>query len=348
MGNCATKPPEAAADNRINDQMKKEAKTQSETMKILLLGTGESGKSTVFKQLRIIHQSGYSEEEKQGFLITVHNNCIQNMKDLLTATTKFGGRFSPEDEEGVKAILVCSNQQPLTPDLVATMKKLWASELIQNVFSRRSQFQLGDSAEYYFKDLDRLIAPGYLPSDQDILRTRVRTSGIVEMSFDVDRIPFKIFDVGGQRNERRKWIHCFDNVQAVLFVVAMSEYDQVLYEDESQNRMKEALSLFAEICNSRYFKSTSMILFLNKRDLFEMKIKRVSLDVCFPEYEGGCDYEVACAFLIDQFKSLNYSSTSKQVYIHVTCATDTDNIRFVFLSVKDIMMTQNLRGNGFI
>ena len=74
-----------------------------------------------------------------------------------------------------------------------------------------------------------------------------------------------MFDVGGQRNERRKWIHAFDNVQAVVFVAALSEYDQVLFEDETQNRMEEALQLFDQIVNSKWFKTTAMILFLNKK-----------------------------------------------------------------------------------
>jgi len=313
----------------------------------LLLGTGESGKSTIFKQMRIIHQEGYTAQERQGFVVTVHHNCIQNMRDLIFAVPKFGREFDPEDKENLHIISKAQNQQPLNAEITAFIKKLWASPVIQATYALRNQFQLGDSAEYYFRDIDRISASGYLPTDQDILRTRVRTSGIVELDFQVDGIRFKMFDVGGQRNERRKWIHCFDNVHAVLFIVAMSEYDQVLYEDETQNRMREALNLFAEICNSRYFESTSMILFLNKRDLFEAKVQRIDLSVCFPDYEGGLSYENGSQFIIDQFKSQN-QSTAKQIYIHVTCATDTNNIKFVFVAVKDIILTQNLKGNGFI
>lgn len=44
---------------------------------------------------------------------------------------------------------------------------------------------------------------------------------------------FRLFDVGGQRSERKKWIHCFEDVTAIIFCVAMSEYDQVLHEDET-------------------------------------------------------------------------------------------------------------------
>lgn len=80
------------------------------------------------------------------------------------------------------------------------------------------------------------------------------------------------FDVGGQRNERRKWIHCFDSVDAIVFVVSLSEFDQNLYEDETKNRLDEALELFAQIVNSKWFKESSIILFLNKKDLFEKKV----------------------------------------------------------------------------
>ena len=62
---------------------------------------------------------------------------------------------------------------------------------------------------------------------EDILRSRVRTTGIVETSFVIEGHTFHMFDVGGQRNERKKWIHCFENVTCVIFVAALSEYDQV-------------------------------------------------------------------------------------------------------------------------
>lgn len=93
-------------------------------------------------------------------------------------------------------------------------------------------------------------------------------------------------DVGGQRNERRKWIHVFDSVTAIIFVTSLSEYDMVLEEDETMNRMRESMLLFDEICNCRYFKETSIIIFFNKRDLFAEKIKKTDLKVCFPDYTG--------------------------------------------------------------
>lgn len=85
----------------------------------------------------------------------------------------------------------------------------------------------------YFNHIDRMASQNYLPTDQDILRSRVKTTGITETMFQVGELTYRLFDVGGQRSERKKWIHCFENVTALVFLVSLSEYDQMLYEDES-------------------------------------------------------------------------------------------------------------------
>lgn len=74
-----------------------------------------------------------------------------------------------------------------------------------------------------------------------------------------------MFDVGGQRDERRKWIQCFNDVTAIIFVCASSSYNLNLWEDSTQNRLKESLALFRNIWNNRWLKTISVILFLNKQ-----------------------------------------------------------------------------------
>ncbi|XP_076481487.1 G protein alpha o subunit isoform X3 [Bombus vancouverensis nearcticus] len=199
--------------------------------------------------------------------------------------------------------------------------------------------------QVFLDDLDRLGARDYQPTEQDILRTRVKTTGIVEVHFSFKNLNFKLFDVGGQRSERKKWIHCFEDVTAIIFCVAMSEYDQVLHEDETTNRMQESLKLFDSICNNKWFTDTSIILFLNKKDLFEEKIRKSPLTICFPEYAGAQEYGEAAAYIQAQFEARN-KSTTKEIYCHMTCATDTDNIQFVFDAVTDVIIANNLRGCG--
>eukprot|EP00301_Raphidiophrys_heterophryoidea_P005702 c12363_g1_i1.p2 GENE.c12363_g1_i1~~c12363_g1_i1.p2 ORF type:complete len:198 (+),score=44.24 c12363_g1_i1:551-1144(+) len=192
----------------------------------------------------------------------------------------------------------------------------------------------------------RVSASQYLPTTEDVLRVRVKTTGIVENQWTMNGTLFRMFDVGGQRSERRKWIHHFDNVTAVIFVAALSEFDQTLEEDPTMNRMLEALTLFDQICNSRFFLATSMILFLNKKDLFEKKILTADLRVCFPDYTGTQDFESTAGFIETKFIERN-RQPERRVYVHRTCATNTDNIAFVFNAVKDIVFQSSLRGSGF-
>jgi len=172
-----------------------------------------------------------------------------------------------------------------------------------------------------------------MPNDQDVLRSRVKTTGITETTFIIGDLTYRMFDVGGQRSERKKWIHCFENVTTILFLVAISEYDQLLFEDETVNRMQEALTLFDSICNSRWFIKTSIILFLNKIDRFKEKLPASPMKNYFPDYEGGDDYAMACDYILNRFVSLNQHET-KQIYTHFTCATDTTQIRFVMAAVN--------------
>ena len=118
-------------------------------------------------------------------------------------------------------------------DVADAIRGLWKDPSVREAVSRSREFQLNDSAVYYFNMIDRMAAPNYMPTDQDILRSRVKTTGITETTFKVGELTYKLFDVGGQRSERKKWIHCFENVTALVFLVSLSEYDQMLYEDES-------------------------------------------------------------------------------------------------------------------
>jgi guanine nucleotide-binding protein subunit alpha len=90
----------------------------------------------------------------------------------------------------------------------------------------------------FFESLDRLFSNNFIPTDQDILRSRLKTTGITETVFDLGTLTYRMFDVGGQRSERKKWIHCFENVTALLFLVAISGYDQCLVEDKDAVRIR--------------------------------------------------------------------------------------------------------------
>ena len=173
-----------------------------------------------------------------------------------------------------------------------------------------------------------------------------------------------MFDVGGQRSERKKWIHVFDNVQVVLFLVAISGYDHVLIEDRNgvsadilytewngedlanvlQNQMHEALMLFESIANSKYFEKSAIILFLNKMDLFREKIQsgKAPIKDHFPDYYGDDrDVEAGQEFFAQKFRNL-VRDPGKEAYVHYTNATDTNLLDKTMKSVQDMIVQRNL------
>lgn len=355
MGNCMSS---GSADDKTNSEIDKQIRNDRQRLnnevKLLLLGAGESGKSTILKQMKILHQGGYSEAERESYREIIWSNTIQSMQVLLRGMKTITPPIEFEDqtmEKKAELILGLSSQGEdfvFTPEIARVIKELWANKNVIACFERSSELQLNDSAKYYFDSIDRLAEPNYLPTEQDVLRSRVKTTGISETTFQIRDVTFRVFDVGGQRSERRKWIHCFEGVTAIMFCVALSEYDLVLREDETQNRMQEALQLFDSICNSRWFTDTSIILFLNKTDLFREKIMKVPLSKCFPEYTDGFDFDKGAEFITKKFTELNRSPEKKTIYPHLTCATDTENIRFVWAAVNDIVTRTSLRKAGLM
>ncbi|XP_040850449.1 guanine nucleotide-binding protein G(i) subunit alpha-2 isoform X2 [Ochotona curzoniae] len=252
-----------------------------------------------------------------------------------------------DDARQLFALSAAAEEQGVLPeDLSGVIRRLWADQGVQACFGRSREYQLNDSAAYYLNDLERIAQSDYIPTQQDVLRTRVKTTGIVETHFTFKDLHFKMFDVGGQRSERKKWIHCFEGVTAIIFCVALSAYDLVLAEDEEMNRMHESMKLFDSICNNKWFTDTSIILFLNKKDLFEEKITHSHLTICFPEYTGANKYDEASSYIQSKFEDLNKRKDTKEIYTHFTCATDTKNVQFVFDAVTDVIIKNNLKDCG--
>lgn len=370
MGICSSNPDSeeskrARAEQvktRQLDQQVRQAKKRGEHIhKLLLLGAGESGKSTLFKQMVMIYgtpdEREMTDKTREGYVEFVFSNVVANAQALSQASLIHG---PPETPEGKTAVEFCINSlsedSTLGGEVVEHLISLWGDPGILKCYENRARFQLNDSAEYFFDKLAEISAKDYIPSVEDILRVRIRTTGIVEHPFTIEGVKFRMFDVGGQRNERKKWIHCFEDVQAVLFVAAISEFDQVLYEEINTNRMTEALNLFKEVSNSEYFNKCAVILFLNKIDLFveKIKVKNITDSACeeLKEFRGNCrSVEETSDFLQDLFLGQYIplgNGTPKQLFCHITCATDTSNVQHVFNDVKQVIINIALGEGGLL
>eukprot|EP01036_Dinobryon_divergens_P042303 gene42303-56203_t len=221
----------------LETNMANEAKQEAEKIKLLLLGAGESGKSTIFKQMKVIYGKQYSDAEKKQSIPIIHCNILQAMKIMCDQTVTFNMVAQIEATSSFEMIRNIDENEMIDVLIGGAIKELWLDPGMQAVWDRRAEFQIIDSVKYYFDKIDVIKMPDYMPDKDDILYSRVRTSGIVTEQYEIDGTTFEMYDVGGQRNERKKWIHCFEGVTAVIFVAALSEYDQKLFEDVSTNRM---------------------------------------------------------------------------------------------------------------
>ncbi|KAL2022580.1 hypothetical protein VTK56DRAFT_4924 [Thermocarpiscus australiensis] len=337
--------------NKIDKDLEEDSKRLKKECKILLLGSGESGKSTIVKQMKIIHLKGYSQEELAAYRPTVYKNLLECAKALVSAMRQFGIEPVVEENKSYCDFLLdysldTNPQANIDPRVGVAVQSVWNDPAREQLMERQTEFYLMDSAEYFFQEAMRIVAPSYLPNEMDVLRARTKTTGIYETRFKMGQLSIHMFDVGGQRSERKKWIHCFENVTSIIFCVALSEYDQVLLEESSQNRMMESLLLFDSVVNSRWFVRTSIILFLNKVDIFKQKLGRSPLGNYFPDYSGGNDVNKAAKYLLWRFNQVNRAHLN--LYPHLTQATDTSNIRLVFAAVKETILNNALKDSGIL
>ncbi|KAG6908063.1 guanine nucleotide-binding protein subunit alpha [Tephrocybe rancida] len=401
---------EKARSDAIDRQIEEDGKKYKKECKILLLGSGESGKSTIVKQMKIIHQSGFSQAELEAYHSVVYKNVLDSVHGVLVYMRKLRmdcafsenavladkilayrmpgikasltshlpstlgqarkgsrsrlkrgiegdededdefleddvdvdvkGKGKDEDEDEVK-------EGWFDPAIAEAIHLVWKDLMFHKIMDERSsEFYLMDSAGYFFTEILRIGTPGYIPNETDMLRARKKTFGISEERFLMDTLSIHMFDVGGQHSERKKWIHCFESVTSIIFCTALSEYDQVLLEEKTQNRMTESLVLFESVINSCWFLRTSIILFLNKIDVFKIKLPKVPLERYFPEYTGGLDINKAAKYVLWRFMHANRARLS--VYPHLTQALDTQNIRLVFAAVKETILQNALKDSGIL
>jgi len=358
MGSSCCKPDDS---QRIDEGIGKDKAADREIKKLLLLGAGSSGKSTFFKQLKCIHGDGFSKKDRRDYAAQIENQIITQMQKLIIRAReliedhgeeKYGELEikSEAAKESASYLELLGTQIDFNKEVAEHIKTLWAEPGIQNTWRLRGLISVPDSCAHFFDSIDQICSDDYTPNDEDILLVRKRTTGIIEEHFLIKATKFHIFDVGGQRNERKKWIHCFENVTAVIFVASLSSYNEVLLEDESVIVMQEELNLFDQICNSRWFTDTAFILFLNKSDLFEEKYKtnQIPLNKCFPDFRGDQSFlDQGLSFIKAKYMERNQNA-NKQIYSHFTCATDRNNVENIFNDVQQVVIQHSLKVGGLI
>jgi len=305
----------------------------------LLLGAGDTGKSTIFHQMQLIKNGTIVTQDLASYKPVIFRNLMASAVNVVTVLQQLLVPLSPEIEQCAKKILDMKDTKKVL-EVNSSIEKLWSDSLVKQTYITY-RFKFLDQAEYFMNNCSRICSNNAI-IENDILHARAKTNSVVEFEFKDQDKAFRLVDVGGQRNERKKWIHCFEKVTAVIFVASLADYDQTLIENSEVNCMSESVRIFGETINSRWFANTHIMLILNKLDLFEEKIKTVDpKDFCFPNYEGGLNKDEALKYMTEQFSTKN-KNPERIIYIKHTCALQKDNIDFIFKNLQQIIFQQNI------
>lgn len=229
MGCTITKPVGVQPKNEVDKLLEDAQEQERFVYKILLLGAGESGKSTVVKQIKMLYKvgGGPSQRELQEYVHALRRNVIEAMQILLEASKTLNVQLSDSSlSHDFEKIVSLDTNATLTPELAVSVDKLWKDNGIKQVFSRRDEYWNMDATPYYLNECHRIASLDFEPTEDDMVMTRVRTTGIVVTEVSEPPFSYQVVDVGGQRSERRKWIHCFDDVKAIIFLEGLAGYNQ--------------------------------------------------------------------------------------------------------------------------
>ncbi|KAK4474901.1 hypothetical protein MN116_002010 [Schistosoma mekongi] len=323
-------------NKEIEIELKKERSRLRRRQMILLLGTGESGKSTFLKQMKIINGKHFTNEEIDQLKDIIYDNIYKGVLFLLQARESLNipwscghdsvaAQASREIETHFNETRMMRRErarlgQPLWLEdefleIVPLLRAIWGDEGVRLAFDQRSKIiteNFSENTRYYLNRLNYIGVENYRPTDEDIVWSRKPTESIIEEEINVHSSSLVFIDVGGQTKERRKWCQCFSDMTSVLFLIASSHYDEH-YQDrltkEFRNKLREAMIVFEGLINHIAFRRVSIIIFFNKTDILKEKLNsRISnIRDEFPNYPVKMDpfhLQDVQTFLVDVFASL--------------------------------------------
>ena len=327
----------------IEKKIAEDKKARKSLMKILCLGTSCSGKSTILKQMRILHQGGFAHDEKDVHRDAFLRTFIIWAYEIISTLPDSVCSFRTKEIESkllklfnIKANLIKHDIDVFT-NIIPFFKTCEGKEILETYGEGR---QCGMFLTYFLQRMEKVENyDEFDPNAEDILRIRVQTTGVVYTTFKYKSSNFCMVDVGGQKTERRKWIHLFDDVKAIFFVVDLSNIEG----------MAESLEVFINICSTRELSEANMILFFNKTDIFKEKRDFSALVEQFPDFvDGKCAHREIGLFIKDKFENaFKNVHRSGYIYSFFTCATDTKNIDKTFSACSDIILKNDLTEVGF-
>ncbi|KAJ3304741.1 hypothetical protein HDV03_002426 [Kappamyces sp. JEL0829] len=311
---------------------KKEWEKLKSEPKLLLLGSSDSGKSTLLKQLKIMHSKGFSDQERELSRRRIIGGVLKSIEILVNSIESFEHTSTKSKYMPLLEWYSEWHQEEIAiPEAIkAQTVEAWSEPIIQQIF---------------MEHINRICAPQYVPTNDDILNLRTITQSVTDTIFPVDGQRLHVIDVSGLSHHRNGWVSYFDDVKAILFVASLSCYDQTMMEEEGVNRMVDSVVLFENMVNHELLRDKYFILFLNKKDLYGKKIKKKDIADYFPNYKGKKG-SVSQGIKYFEAKFKDQNRYSKEIVTHVTCCTDSKIMRVICANMISSIISGQLKNLG--
>ncbi|KAJ5071897.1 guanine nucleotide-binding protein g(o) subunit alpha [Anaeramoeba ignava] len=339
--NSKKNPQEFERNRKISEKLKEEEKSLKNNVCLLILGAGDSGKTTLLKQLNILFKKGFTNQDYDLYKEIIRSNIIIYIKTLLEGAAKMKIPLEKKNKSIADDFLEIEIPYQLTKEVAENAKVLWQDPALKETFQKRSVLELPDNAHYFLDQIDKIVNKSFIPNETDILNCRIPTTGVTAVEFGIQEQKWTVIDVGGQRSERRKWMNHFDNATLIIYVLAVSEFDQQLFEDIQTNRLQESISLFENTISNPILLDKGCVVLLNKIDVFSEKIQKKQFKDFFPEYNGENKSESILQFLKMKFVEIG-KSDKRKVATFFTCAIDTNDIKSVFDQIQLMVLEKKM------
>uniref|UniRef100_A0A7S2XGL1 Uncharacterized protein n=1 Tax=Lotharella oceanica TaxID=641309 RepID=A0A7S2XGL1_9EUKA len=355
MGICAFCSDEKSETSRVTDsEMEKSTRN---IFRLLVLGVSNSGKSTLCQHLTYLHGHGFGRAELQMYKHIIRSNVVEYMQQILMQ------RRNPDNKSfNVKPKLIEAAEYVMssevesngyfgfTEEMYKELMKLWDDREIRETKVE----SMDDNATFFLNKLNILSLSGYCPSPEDVLHSRVRSAGFGRSTFSVKDGHFEMTDVGEETSDLRKWSLGYEMATSVLFIISLTSYSEISREargkeeeqktEENTNPrtdMERSIRLFKDICEESKLQHASIILFLNKLEIFKKRIKQIPLKNCraFASFEGPeGDFKSAVEYIKKTIPS--HVQVKRRIYVYLTCAIDEKNVRRIFENVSDTLQSE--------
>jgi len=340
---------EKESNKTIDTQIKKDQKKEATTIRILVLGTGDSGKSTFIKQMMVSHieKNPFLPQQIASFKKSLRTNAMDSFgvlcKHFLKEKENVKG---PLGEQMKKLQALCNSaekDQNLTPGVATELATLWKKPEVAGIYHNRGDIQIHTSTPYYLENVERFAQETFNPTTTDIIYCREPTTGVHETTIEAEGLSIKFIDVGGQKSERRKWLSMFNGATMVIYVCALDAYTRVLEEDGKTNRLKDSIACLKDISSNKHLKSIPFQLFLNKEDIYTDVWNKKKISEVFPECKAKTKEE-GIEWIGKEFEK-NFQG-QKFLKPLPTNVLDPDNAKKVWLVCRDIIMGSAIQKTG--